>query len=59
MSWIPPKDVGPAELWCFKGELHSGEAGEVAIAEGTWCGEPAIGIRWNGTDEKPAGTPVS
>lgn len=60
MSWIRPDGgIGPKEWWRLDKVLHYGGENGIAIAEGQWDGKPCLGIRRNGTDKHPAGTPVS
>ena len=39
--------------------LSDGGPGEIAYAVGQWDRVPRIGVRWNGTDDKPIGSPQS
>ena len=44
------RDVAsPAEYWKLDRVLHSAGPGEMAVALGTWEGEPRIALRWNGS----------
>jgi hypothetical protein len=58
MPCIPPEEVtAPQEHWTLHRVLIAGNAGEPAYALGTWCGQPCIGTRWNGTDDNVTGWP--
>lgn len=65
MSYITPDKVtSPRRSWSLIRVLETGDApdsnGErVAIAIGKWDGHPVLGMRWNGDEERPIGTPQS
>lgn len=56
--------VSPRRRWSLIRVLETGEqpdsAGQrVAISLGNWEGNPVLGMRWNGSDESPIGSPQS
>lgn len=58
--YIPPEHVtSPRESWTLVKVLAPGAAGTHALALGLWEGVPCIGIRYNGTTERPVGHPQS
>ena len=60
MAYIEPCDVkSPRSRWKLIAVLADGGPGEVAYAIGYWDGKPRMGMRWNGTDDKPVGNPQS
>ena len=60
MAYIKPCDVkSPKNRWQLTKVLADGGPGEVAYAVGYWDGKPRMGMRWNGTDDKPVGNPQS
>ncbi len=60
MTYIKPGDVvSPKAHWKLIAVLRDGGPGEIAYAVGEWNGVPGIGMRWNGTDNKPIGNPQS
>lgn len=60
MAYIKPGDVvSPKARWKLIAVLWDGGSGEIAYAVGEWDGVPGIGMRWNGTDNKPIGNPQS
>ena len=60
MAYIKPGDVeSPRNRWKLIAVLADGGPGEVAYAIGEWDGKPRMGMRWNGTDNKPVGNPQS
>jgi hypothetical protein len=58
--WTKPNEVNaPANRLSNLQVIHEGQAGEAALAKGTWDGAPnQFLIRWNGTDENIAGYPL-
>lgn len=62
MGHVNPKDVrSPRESWNLIDVLYDGGPGPdaYALAIGDWEGNRRVAIRWNGTDDKPAGNPQS
>ena len=60
MTYIKPGDVeSPRNRWKLIAVLADGGPGEVAYAVGYWDSKPRMGMRWNGTDDKPVGNPQS
>src|SRR5882672_9799977 len=60
MTYTKPQDVkSPRESWTLLEVLMEGEEDTHALAVGEWEGERRLAIRWNGTDERPAGNPQS
>jgi hypothetical protein len=59
-SYCDPTTVhGPRDRVSNLHIVYDGGAGDFAVAQLDWDGEPVIGIRWNGDLEKPLGTPRS
>jgi hypothetical protein len=60
-EYVKPEEVtSPAEHWKLDRVLHEAGPGEMAVALGTWDGEPRIGLRWNGSaDTTEIGNPQS
>lgn len=65
MTWVRPEDArSPKSHWRLHRVLLDKGAGEAAYALGQWQDmdgqwRPRLAVRWNGTDEKPAGNPQS
>lgn len=60
MSYIEPKDAkSPRERWGLIDVLYNGGPNDHAVAIGEWEGVRCLAMRWNGTDESPAGNPQS
>ncbi len=60
MPYIPPEEVGPygtQNHWEPTEILYSGEPNGWSAAEGTFNGNPCLGLRWNG-DETQHGYPT-
>lgn len=58
MPYIPPDQVtAPNGMWELRRVLVAGSTNEPAYALGKWDGNPCIGTRWNGTDNRPLGFP--
>jgi hypothetical protein len=60
----PEKVTAPRRRWSLIRVLESGEEPDsfddrVAIAIGTWDNSPVLGMRWNGYEGSPIGTPQS
>lgn len=52
MAYIEPCTVdSPRKNWRLTKVLYNAKALGWSVAEGEWDGEPAIGMRWNGSDE--------
>ncbi len=64
-DYITPDQVtSPRRSWRLIRVLEDGDkpdsyGNRVAISIGTWDEEVALGMRWNGTEDKPIGTPQS
>ncbi len=56
MPYKPPDEVGDYGDWTFGKVIYNGGRDGWSVAEGTWCEERALGIRWNGGN---TGTVVS
>ena len=60
MSYVKPEEVrSPREYWTLIHVIIDQGEGQWALALGEWEGVRRLGIRWNGTSEKPAGNPQS
>lgn len=60
MQFIQAKDVdSPKPRWRFVETLLDRGEGQAVWAMGLWDGQPVIAYRWNGTEERPKGNPVS
>lgn len=61
MSYVPPHEVtSPRLKWSLITVLDPGKGEETsALALGRWEGDPVLGIRWNGTEDSPVGSPQS
>ena len=60
MPHTNPQDViSPRTKWRLLKVLYDGGEDGWAAAEGTWDGEPVVGIRYNGNPDKPLGHPIS
>lgn len=60
MPYVRPNDVrSPRDSWNLTHVLREGSEGEHALAIGDWEGNRCLAMRWNGTEEKPAGNPQS
>jgi hypothetical protein len=58
MSWVPPDDVrSPIDRWQLESVVYDEGEGGFAVATGVWAAEPRLGVRWNGTEDQPLGTP--
>jgi hypothetical protein len=58
MTWIQPDDVcAPIDRWVLDRVVYDEGEGGLAVATGRWANEPRLGIRWNGTTDRPLGTP--
>ncbi len=60
----PDKVVSPKRIWSLTHVVEDGVKPDsygqrVAICIGKWDNQPTLGMRWNGTKEKPIGTPQS
>jgi hypothetical protein len=58
------KVTSPMKRWSLVRVLESGDQEDssdqrVAIALGTWEGDPVLGMRWNGSEDHPIGSPQS
>jgi hypothetical protein len=64
-DYVRPEDVtSPRREWTLIRVLETGEKADsygehVAIAIGTWERAVVLGMRWNGSKDKPLGTPQS
>ncbi len=55
MPYIPPEEVGPfgpQNVWELSEVLYPGEQDGWSAAEGTYNGQPRLGIRWNGNEDR-------
>lgn len=50
MPYDPPEDIGDYGDWVFHEILYNGGTDSWSVVEGTWAGNRALGIRWNGGD---------
>ncbi len=60
----PDEVTSPKRIWSLIRVLEDGDkpdsyGNRVAICIGTWNGNIALGMRWNGTKDKPNGNPQS
>lgn len=51
--------VSPRARWKLIAVLRDEGASDAAYAVGEWDGVPSIGMRWNGDDKSPIGSPQS
>ena len=52
MTYIDPSIVdSPRKKWRLIKVLYNAKSSGWSVAQGEWEGDPAIGIRWNGSDE--------
>ncbi len=59
-AYIEPNNViSPRRHWTLLMVLDSGSEGDAALCVGRWDNEPCLGMRWNGGEENPLGTPQS
>lgn len=57
-DYVPPERVSaPRGVWRFDHVLYDCGPGDWVVAEGFWEGGPCLAIRWNGSAERPLGTP--
>lgn len=60
MSYETPDHVqGPRKSVSNVRVIYDGGEDDAAIAQLDWNGEPGVGMRWNGNDERPLGNPQS
>ena len=60
MPYTKPQDAkSPRANWTLIDVLYDGGPGQHAVSIGEWDGVRRLGMRWNGTDEQPAGNPQS
>lgn len=58
--YIQPNQVtSPRGSWSLISVLDPGAEGDCSLALGRWDNDPCLAIRWNGTEDRPIGTPQS
>ena len=58
--YIQPNQVtSPRGSWSLIAVLDAGEEGTTSLALGRWEDTPCLAIRWNGSEDRPIGTPQS
>ena len=50
MPYQFPEKIGNYRNWEFREIVYNSGPDGWSVAEGTWCGDRALGIRWNGGD---------
>ncbi len=58
-NYIKPEDVTSPKEMELTHIIYDGGAQDLAVARGTWHGKKVLLMRWNGTDEKIYGQPIS
>lgn len=58
--YIEPHNViSPKRRWILVAVLDQGSEEDSALAIGRWDNEPALAMRWNGSNDNPIGNPQS
>jgi hypothetical protein len=56
---VPSQVLSPKARWSLIDILDDRGEGEISVALGRWDDLPVLGIRWNGEEDSPIGTPQS